>query len=140
LSWFARQNDLNHEAYLKPSPVHVLAALRLAAGLGLGFGDQDYWDDQMIASLQAALTAQEGIPDDSWAELTGAKVFVFEDSVKGLRSARAAQETLNRINVPFSMTLCGITDRPPKMRSLADYGAFVFPSLMAAFRVLPLSK
>ncbi len=79
MGWLATQHGVDVGAYMKPSPVHALAALAL-----LTTGDQ-------VQSLRAAHDLASGTPHPAFDGLHGSQVFVFEDSVKGLESADIAR-------------------------------------------------
>ena len=112
LAWLAEQRSLAPDRLLKPSAVHALAALRRATG------------DPLEAALQAAaaLTLDEQ-GDSGWRMLAGAEIFVFEDSVKGLHSLRAAQGRLESLGVTCRPILVGIAKSPHKRQGLEAAGA-----------------
>jgi hypothetical protein len=121
LSWLSAQRGCDPEAFLKPSAVHTLTALRLALG------------DPLEGALEAAATlVLDGQPDAAWKALCGAQVYVFEDTVSGLESIRAAQNILGEIGVPIRVNLFGIADSEPKRRALEAAGAIVTPTLSVA--------
>jgi hypothetical protein len=126
LSWLSAQRGADPEAFLKPSVVHSLAALRAALG------------DPLEGALQAAAAlVLNGQPDQSWKRLHGAQVYVFEDTAGGLQSTRAAKEILEKIEVPIEVSLFGITDSGPKRQALEAAGAIVYPTLSTALAYLP---
>ena len=112
LAWLAEQRSLAPDRLLKPSAVHALAALRRATG------------DPLEAALQAAaaLTLDEQ-GDSGWRMLAGAEIFVFEDSVKGLHSLRAAQGRLESLGGHVPAHLSGIAKSPHKRQGLEAAGA-----------------
>ena len=121
LAWLAEQRGLAPDRLLKPSAAHALAALRRATG------------ESLEAALQAAaaLTLDEQA-DPGWQVFAGAEIFVFEDSVKGLQSIRAAQGRLASLGVTFQPILLGATKSPRKRRGLEAGGAQVFFDLEQA--------
>ena len=126
LTWLSARRNRDPEFSLKPSPVHALAALRLAI------------DDALEAALQAAAAlVLDGRADPAWQALVGAEVYVFEDGVAGLDSARAAQDILEQIGVPMRVRLFGIAENSPKRQSLEVVGATVFATLAAALERVP---
>ena len=116
-AWLSTQAGLADNAYLKPSPLHALAALQLALG----------------APLKPALKVSEdllaGQPDESWAALDGARVWVLEDTTGGLRSVQSAAGHLEALGVKIQVTLFGIAEGRVKRRALADQGAAVYSDL-----------
>jgi hypothetical protein len=132
LSWFAFKRGLDLEAFLKPSPVHVLAALWLALERGSSLEKED----SLITALKAALQALDGEGREGWMGLEGSQVFVFEDTVRGMKSARTAGEILAKMDIHIQVELYGITDSRPKQEALSDFGAAVFPDLSAALTSL----
>jgi len=121
LDWLAARRGLEAQSLLKPSPVHVLAALRRAAGDGL------------VDSLEAAgRLALDQAEDGGWQWLHGSHITVFEDSFRGLKSARAAQSALGRIGVQITLDLRGVITLPAKARALEAAGGSVYPDFVSA--------
>ena len=121
LDWLAAERGLEEQSLLKPSPVHVLAALRRAAG------------DGVVDSLEAAARlALDQDQDGGWDALHTAHVTVFEDSFRGLKSARAAQAALERIGVQMTLDLRGVMTLPAKARALEEAGGSVYPDFVRA--------
>ncbi|MBM3121224.1 MAG: hypothetical protein FJZ97_03440 [Chloroflexi bacterium] len=121
LDWLAAERSLEGQSLLKPSPVHVLAALRRAAGGG------------QVESLEAAARlALDLVDDGGWTVLHGAHATVFEDSFRGLKSARAAQTALQGIGVQITLDLRGVMTLPAKARALEEAGGTVYPDFLGA--------
>jgi len=126
LTWLSARRERHPEFFLKPAPVHVLAALRLALG------------DPLEQALQAAATlVVDGQADPDWRKLDGAQVCAFEDGIAGLESTRAAKDILERIGVSINAHLFGISDSGPKRRALEAVGATVSPALAVALEAMP---
>lgn len=123
LIWLGKLRNLDPRRLGKPSPVHALAALRLAGGEGL--------QSALKSSAQLAL---DEFDDGKWAKFDGAQVNVFEDSANGVRSAVAAQEVLAKINVHVNLIMFGIAANREKQKSLEAVQAEIVPSLPRAFR------
>lgn len=123
LGWFAERHGLPPQAYLKPSPVHLLTGLRLAMQPGL---------EGALAAAHERI--RNGPVDASWRGLDGATVSVFEDAAKGMRSALAAKEILAACGVRLDLRLYGITRSPAKARVLENIGARVFDTLSPALQ------
>jgi hypothetical protein len=121
MDWLAAERGLEEQSLLKPSPVHVLAALQRAAGGGL------------VDSLEAAARlALDQVDDGGWTMLHGTHATVFEDSFRGLKSARAAQAALERIGVQITLDLRGVMTLPAKARALEEAGGTVYPDFQRA--------
>ncbi len=121
LSWVSARHARDREAFLKPSPVHALAALRCALG------------DDLLDALERAAEVERGKASRShWAMFDGAQVLVFEDAVKGLQSVRAAKQVLARLGVVISVQYVGIARDPIKREALIREGAMVYSSLEEA--------
>ncbi|MCC6747775.1 MAG: hypothetical protein IT371_08970 [Deltaproteobacteria bacterium] len=126
LSWLAERRGALTDELMKPSPVHALAALQLAAGRTAA----DALD------LAAGL-ALDGLDGAAWRALDGARVWIFEDSAKGLHSAQAAGELLAAHGVTLELTFCGVTTDSLKAQALTAAGARVFSGLEQALAVVP---
>lgn len=118
LLWLAEQQNQNHQTYLKPSPIHVLAALQLCLGA-----------PPELALTLASQLSQDQAFHPSWLLLKGAQVSVFEDTVAGLESARAAQIILISLGIDIDLHLYGIAASQAKAQALANAGARTFNSL-----------
>jgi|Deesub1362A_J573_1020465.scaffolds.fasta_scaffold03902_3 phosphoglycolate phosphatase-like HAD superfamily hydrolase len=118
LAWLSRARRADPDAFLKPHPLHTLAALQRALGLPL--------EDALRG---AAALALDGVLDSRWGVLQGARVCVVEDSSDGLRSARAAREVLLAHGLRLELQLLGVSAGALKGRALARAGARVFPAL-----------
>ena len=126
LAWLGQQRGLGSEALLKPSEVHALAALRLALG------------EPLQASLEAAAElALDGELDEGWAPLDNAALHVFEDSVRGMRSALRAVEVLKARGVSMRIALYGVSKSVPKRDALAAAGAELFENIQSALARVP---
>ncbi len=121
LTWLGDRLGLPYGALLKPSPVHILAALQRALGA-----------DQESALLRAGALALEGDDGRVWEALNGAEVSVFEDAAKGIRSAVGAAGRLSGIGLGIHLRSYGATASSPKVQALGRAGAHVFPTLRAA--------
>ncbi len=125
VSWLAAARGLEAQALLKPSPVHVLAALRRAAGA------------ERPAALQAAAAlALDGQSEAGWQALDGCTVHAFEDGAAGLRSAAQAVRLLRERGLRLNLRLHGIAEQPVKRRALAAAGADLHLSLTAALTAI----
>lgn len=121
LAWISQRRGLRSGELLKPSPVHALAALRLALG--------DPLQDALEAAAALALDRRV---DSSWMRLAGSELHVFEDSAKGLRSAISAAAILISCGIEIEYTLYGVSDSAPKRAALAEAGGSLFDDIQSA--------
>ncbi|HMK09020.1 MAG TPA: hypothetical protein VK449_08340 [Anaerolineales bacterium] len=121
LGWRAREAGLDEGTFLKPSPVHVLAGLRVAVG-----------DSTSGAIDAAARLAQFGAGDAAWRDFDGARIALFEDAPKGHASATSAVEILRAFGVRVRLEGFGIAAAPAKVAALAAAGARTFPHVREA--------
>lgn len=118
LAWLAQQRALPAQSLVKPSPVHLLAALGLALGKSLP-----------DALRLAAGLGLDGSPQLAWQELAHARLHVFEDNIVGLQAAHSAQELLQKMGIPLELELHGFSAQPLKAAALQNIGAHVSPDL-----------
>jgi hypothetical protein len=123
LVWLSEKFGKNTQAFLKPSPVHALAALQLALD-----------EDLKTALLNAANLVENRSSDSSWERLNNAQVWAFEDTSGGLISALAAQSILGMHGIKLSVTPFGISDDPAKILALQRTGAEIAPEINAALQ------
>lgn len=121
LSWIAEKWAMEPDSLHKPSPMHALIALRIALGDTL----------EAAASRSLPVAGGEGRASQ-WRELAGAEVCVFEDSISGLHSARAARDMLALQGVHLNLRMMGISHREGKRGALAEAGADVFQDINTA--------
>ncbi|HEX6305677.1 MAG TPA: hypothetical protein VFZ76_15895 [Anaerolineales bacterium] len=123
LSWLGKLRDLNPRTLGKPSPVHALAALRLAAG------------DQLESALESsARLALDDLDDGEWGGFDRARVTVFEDSANGLGSVIGAKRVLAKLKIHLNVIMFGVATNRKKQKSLQAAGAEIAPSLPHALR------
>ena len=121
LDWLAGGRGLESQSLLKPSAVHALAALRVAAG------------DSLRDALSAAAGLElDRVDDGQWDRLDMAQAIVFEDSFRGLQSARGAQSALQGIGVRLELDLRGVTTAAAKRRALEGAGGAIYPDFTSA--------
>ena len=124
LTWLAQQRQTDQQTFVKPSPVHALAAMRVALG-----------DNQQTALLEAAALVETGEVGPAWRRLDGAEVFIFEDTPGGIKSLQAARETLEKICISIRPSFFGIARNPVKRKALLASGAQVYPSFSQALNL-----
>lgn len=115
LGWLALREGKRLYHFLKPSPVHALTALQRAVGA-----------DQERALLRALEVEQGQADPEPWRPLTGSRVYAFEDSTKGLMSARGAVELLDQLGVSLELDLIGVSPHPSKQSELEKVTSHVY--------------
>jgi hypothetical protein len=124
MCWLGLQRLTNPQSFLKPSPVHALAAIRRATG----------------ESQENALTAAADLVDKKnnadWFQFNKAEVYIFEDTPGGVKSLLCAQAVLSEVGISIQACTCGITTHLVKSQALVDNGARVFPSLGQALQTV----
>jgi hypothetical protein len=121
LAWMTRERRLPLDALLKPSPVHVLTALRCALG------------EPIESALQLTVSlVLDDVVDAGWSALDGAQVTVFEDAAKGLQSADSSREVLSQHGIAIDLRLRGVSSDENKAHALRAAGAQVYTGLAAA--------
>jgi hypothetical protein len=121
MCWLGLKRMTDPQAFLKPSPVHALAAMRMALG-----------DTQEIALIEAFTLVETGQADSSWKQLDGALVSIFEDTPGGFKSLQAAKEQLARVGVRIEANFYGIARNLIKKKALRANGALIYPTLIEA--------
>ena len=123
MRWLAIRHRQSSEAYLKPSPVHSLAAIALALG-----GSER-------AALEAARTfVEEGkllSPLDQFKEQES-DIVVFEDSPTGVIGTQSAVDLLGRARLNIRLSILGVAAGGEKRAALESLGAEVFETTDAA--------
>lgn len=122
LQWLAAVAGGHAEQFVKPSPVHALAAMLAAMS-----GDE-------AASLRAAHALAEGKPSAALRLLNEAAlaVDVFEDSPIGIESVRRAVAMLRLAGVDVVFRAWGIASGTEKVRALRAAEARVVETLEEA--------
>jgi phosphoglycolate phosphatase-like HAD superfamily hydrolase len=119
MQWLARRHGQAVDGYLKPSPVHSLAAIAFA--LGSGEGD----------ALEAARSfVEEGqlLPALANLKAEPSTVKVFEDSPTGVIGTQSAVDLLRRARIDIRLRIFGVASGEEKRAALESLGAGVFPA------------
>jgi phosphoglycolate phosphatase-like HAD superfamily hydrolase len=122
--WLGLKHQTDPLAFLKPAPVHALAAMRAALG-----------EKQKNALIEAADLVKTEKANASWRQLEGVQVSIFEDSTGGIKSLLAAGEALDKVGLHIQITSYGITRKQVKAKALQALGASIFPSLREALNL-----
>jgi phosphoglycolate phosphatase-like HAD superfamily hydrolase len=117
MQWLARRYGQAVDGYLKPSPVHSLAAIAFS----LGSGEVD--------ALEAARSfVEEGQLLPALADLKAepSTVAVFEDSPTGVIGTQSAVDLLRRARIDIRLRIFGVASGEEKRVALESLGARVF--------------
>lgn len=117
LQWLAAQVGGQGEHYIKPSPVHALAAI----GAAFGFPESE--------SLLMAEALARGESNTGLSELRGVRVTVFEDSATSIQGVRQAVNLIGGVCVGI-----GISSGGPKLERLEKISDRVYPSIDEALQ------
>lgn len=121
MRWLGLQTHIDPQSFLKPSPVHALAGMRMALG-----------ERQEVALTEAADLVENGLAVSAWKELEGAEVSVFEDTPGGIKSLQAARGILKKARITIVVKSFGIAQHQAKTAALSSLGAQLFPTLVEA--------
>ncbi len=119
--WLGLRTHINPQSFLKPSPVHALAGMRMALGAS-----------QEPALTEAADLAENGIAATEWEKFHEAEVSVFEDTPGGIKSLQSASQVLKKMGIPIKTRCYGIARERIKVKALEACSAVIFPSLVEA--------
>lgn len=121
LDWLGSRRGLEPQALIKPSPVHVLTALRRATG------------EPLREALEAAAAlAIDGVADAGWQAYQNSRLQVFDDSAAGMISTRDAGQLLAEHGIEATVELRGVSSSVAKSRALAQAGATLYPDIGSA--------
>jgi hypothetical protein len=116
IAWLAAGDGVRPEDYIKPSPVQSLAAIGAALSR-----------TETPALEAAAAFAQRGEVVGPLVALEGrsTRVTVFEDSMGGIASVRAAVELLRGAGLDVTLEAVGVAPEPVKQEALAKVASRV---------------
>ena len=123
VTWLAGQVGCSSDRFIKPSPVHALAAI------GAAFTRQVA--QAVLAAERLSAVGEMGY----YRGFPALSVHVFEDSGGNIHAVRQAAELLTRQGLAVQVSAWGIAASPAKRRALADAGAALVPDVNAAIRV-----
>ncbi len=118
ITWLGKLRTADPQDYLKPSPVHALACLRMALGA-----------DQQTSLVESVLLVETGRVTPVWKQLEAARVSIFEDTPSGIISLSRAREILSNAGITIDIEKYGIAKNPIKKKALTQLEAAVFPDL-----------
>jgi hypothetical protein len=117
MQWLARRHGQLIDAYLKPSPVHSLAAFALALGDGEGTA---------LESARAFVEEGKLLPPLDRLRAEPADILIFEDSPTGVVGTQSAVDLLIRARCPCRLSILGVAAGGEKRAVLESLGAKVF--------------
>ena len=125
MQWLAQERGGDADLWVKPAPIHALAAMGAAIS-----------GDEKAGLLGAHALWEEGRLQDPFAEVAdqGISVTVFEDSACGVQAVERGAEMLRAAGADCRLTSKGIATHPEKCANLEKVGASVFPEVNAALR------
>jgi hypothetical protein len=125
LNWLAAQRHRRPDYFVKPSPVHALAAVAMAVG-----------GSEREALEAASALVEEGRLASPLRDLGGQhlEIHVFEDSARGIRGVREAALQLEQAGVRADVRAWGIADNLEKRQSLEALGALTFETVDQAIQ------
>ena len=119
LNWYAESKcALPQHTFLKPNPVHTLGLMQICLGK----------DIEEALSKSIALWEGQGKKAD-WESFEGAKVFIFEDSIKGLQSGLSAKSLLGELGIEINLQLIGVSENPIKKQALLEIAEQIIPTI-----------
>jgi hypothetical protein len=117
--WLAKRHGQESDAYLKPNPVHSLAALALALGAGESDG---------LEAARALVEEGKLLPPLDALKQETADIMVFEDSPTGVLATQSAVDLLNRKGLNIRVSFLGVAAGSEKRATLQSLGADVMNS------------
>jgi len=111
VGWLAATRGKDPAAYLKPSPVQALAAIRAAL---TGEEAKSLEAAADLAEDQTRAASFTMLADQPW------RVVVFEDSAGGIVATRRAVELLQGVGLAVSFEAVGVSTQPSKRAALAE--------------------
>ena len=119
LNWCAESKSaLPQHTFLKPNPVHALGLMQICLGHDI---------EEALGKAIALWERQDNKAD--WESFDGAKVFIFEDSIKGLQSGLSAKSLLGALGIMINLNLIGVTESPIKKKALLKIADQVIPTI-----------
>ena len=125
VQWLAREFGGDANLWIKPAPVHALAAIGAAVT-----------SDEKASLIGAYALLEEGQLQYPFSDLVSEtlNVTVFEDSVSGVQAVKLGVDILRDAGAECHFVAKGIATHPEKCMNLEKEGACVFPDVNAALR------
>lgn len=123
IQWLAREFGRDPNFWIKPSPIHALAAIGAAVS-----------GDEKTSLIGAHALVEEGIIQVPFLDFANdmLNVTVFEDSASGVQSTKLGLDILRDAGVKCQLVSKGIGVHPEKSKNLKKVGARVFADVNAA--------
>ena len=125
MQWLAQERGGDADLWVKPAPIHALAAMGAAIS-----------GDEKAGLLGAHALVEEGRLRTPFTELVDEtlNVTVFEDSAHSVQAVERGVEILRAAGAECRFAARGIATYPEKCANLEKVGASVFPDVNAALR------
>ncbi len=130
LAWLAAQHQQRPDYFVKPSPVHALAAVAMATGGS---------ERQSLEAAHALVEQDQLVTPLSDFSGEPVEIHVFEDSARGIRGVREAARRLEQAGIHADVRAWGIAHHPEKRRALQALGACTFEQVDQAIQAALLS-
>jgi hypothetical protein len=114
------------DSFVKPSPVHALAAILHSGGINLTEALNDAYDYLFNIKKNKVL---EFFNKHSFP----IEIFIFEDSIIGIQSLSKVHDALKSDGINFKFTAFGISNVSNKIMALKKENASIFPTINEAF-------
>lgn len=124
-TWLALQHGENLGKFLKPSPVHALAAI----GVSLGGAERNALESALAIYDEQKLEAPFDVLRNKHVEIN-----VFEDSRVGILGVKEAANCLQKFGVIPAVKGWGIATNPEKRQALEDLGVPTFNDINLALQ------
>ena len=123
IQWLAREFGRDPKLWIKPAPLHALAAIGAAVS-----------GDEKTSLIGAHALVEEGRLQSPFLDLANEilNVTVFEDSPSGVQSTKLGLDILRAAGVKCHLVAKGISVHPEKCKNLKKVGARVFPDVNVA--------
>jgi hypothetical protein len=123
VSWLAAKLDHHLDYFVKPSPVHALAAVGLAMG----------GEERAALSAARRLVEENSLdaPLDAWRDQR-VDIHVFEDTAGGILGVMSAARQLRQAEVRAEVKAWGIASTPGKRAALEALGVPTFADVNLA--------
>lgn len=115
LGWYAvHEMNLPGHALQKPNPMHASTLMLTCLGKSV---------TQALKTAESLCQGNGNLTD--WQALNGAELVIFEDSAKGLISAKSACSLLSDLGLQITLKMVGVSNNPFKRAALEQYAAFI---------------
>lgn len=126
LEFLGKEKNASGDQFVKPSPVHTLAAILLSSGLDI--------NDALRLSYDYFFNNKHKAIVDYLSRFTSPiNVCIFEDSTIGIQSVAIVCENLTNDGLEMNRFAYGISNQKNKIDALIKENAIIFPTINEAF-------